>query len=113
MTKIKKIFKEKCYKIFPIWTGNPKAGLEFDFNFQLQFEFFNTSVNVKDAFKESAGRIYPTSEENSYGLTIDRWFDGKTESVPLKANTIYDIYEVNEFMCVWIGTVLMIPTLNA
>ena len=102
LTKIKQknMAPHQCYKISPIWTGNPKAGLEFDSNFQLQFNFLDSSVNVWDTFKESSGRIYLTSEENSYGLTLGRWFDGKMDSVALKGsqNMIYDVYEVNEYV---------------
>ena len=71
--------QSQCFKIVPKGNG---IG-QFDFQkLRVFLTFtFNTSIDVADAFTKSTRKyhrpsVFATSEENSYGMAWDRWFDG-------------------------------------
>ena len=86
----------QCYKLSPTWNGREE--LDFaNFSAKVGFTFSNAS-DIPDSID-----VWVTSEQNSYGIVQENWFDGKVEfpSVTLYPrgyiNKVMKIVEVTEY----------------
>ena len=88
-TKDKKL---KCYKISNDWDGSGTIDVA-DLDVKTEFEFYNSSIAPSEA------DMTLTSEDNSYGLAWNRWFDGKRLKAQLEINTQshIKIVSINEY----------------
>ena len=68
----------QCFKITPSLKDSEEIDFK-RFRMQLAISFPNVSA------KCNGGKIYPSTEKNSYGLTHGRWFDGSIsqKSIPI------------------------------
>ena len=84
----KQLFKRKCVKVSPL-----EKELESELISKNRYRF---GVFINKPIVSHA-RLYVTSEENAYGVTLEKWFDGKVEPYILKNQTYHRLaIELNE-----------------
>ena len=90
----------QCYQIATRWQGHGNIDMK-DFNITLALNFSSRYSNVFHANKDYI--IHITSEQNSYGLTKGKWFDGKVYGQDVESfswisnHQSVDIFSVKEY----------------
>ena len=82
-----------CYKIMTRWNGSVTDMKQL----KVQYYFWFMG-HVPKPFSLDA-KVMFTSEENSYGVGLNRWFDGDVVPIQLKRDTFYSmkVFEVTEY----------------